>query len=341
MALTQRNGIWHWRKEIDGVKFARSTKTSDEKLAKEIVRRWEHEAVQQVVIQGVRPITLHQGIDLFVQSRKNTAGYESMELHMRNWKKMADKPMLQVREDEVSDHIAAMRKTINHNNMVVRIRYWNAMQNLCAARRLTSGPKIKPWVPEATKLRFLTEAEEQALYSALAVPDQYPGKCARNDACKQDNQDLMVCLLHLGARISEAEKLRWADVDFEHNTIYVRRLKRGNHCLLVMSERLRGVMERRRFADPQGVWVFPAKQSKQTNRQWIHGAIRRAGIDETSGVITSHVFRHTAATWLLRSGADILQVKTFLGHKSLASSLCYLHTIPTEVAHKAAAMFDR
>jgi integrase len=149
-----------------------------------------------------------------------------MELQMRNWKKMADKPMTAVRETEIADHVAVIRKTIDHN-MVVQVRYWNAMQNSCIERRLTSGPKVKPLVPEATKLRFLSEAEENRLYAALAVPDQYSGKNPMNDRFKQDNQDLMVCLLHLGARISEAEKLRWADVDFEQNTVYVRRLKRG------------------------------------------------------------------------------------------------------------------
>jgi hypothetical protein len=34
-----------------------------------------------------------------------------------------------------------------------------------------------------------------------------------------------------------------------------------------MTERHRAVMERRRFADPQGVFVFPLKQREQVNRQ--------------------------------------------------------------------------
>ncbi len=41
MALTERNGIWHWRKIIQGHTFARSTKTGDKKLAEQIAALWE------------------------------------------------------------------------------------------------------------------------------------------------------------------------------------------------------------------------------------------------------------------------------------------------------------
>lgn len=36
MALTERNGIWHWRKIVQGRTFVRSTKTGEKKLAAEI-----------------------------------------------------------------------------------------------------------------------------------------------------------------------------------------------------------------------------------------------------------------------------------------------------------------
>lgn len=43
----------------------------------------------------------------------------------------------------------------------------------------------------------------------------------------QDNKDIFVCLLHLGARIIEVHNLPWSDINYELNTIFVRRLKRG------------------------------------------------------------------------------------------------------------------
>ena len=60
---------------------------------------------------------------------------------------------------------------------------------------------------------------------------------------RQDNQDIFVCLLHLGARITEAHKLPWSDINFELNTIFIRRLKRGNDCLRFITNSLRAVMK--------------------------------------------------------------------------------------------------
>lgn len=51
MALINRNGVWYWRKMVDGVMFNRSTKTEDKKLAETLARKWEHEAVKTVVYE--------------------------------------------------------------------------------------------------------------------------------------------------------------------------------------------------------------------------------------------------------------------------------------------------
>jgi hypothetical protein len=49
MALVMKNGVWHWRKMVDGVMYNRSTKTDNRKLAETMAKKWEHEAVQAVV----------------------------------------------------------------------------------------------------------------------------------------------------------------------------------------------------------------------------------------------------------------------------------------------------
>jgi hypothetical protein len=59
MALTERNGIWLWRKVVQGHTFARSTKTGDKKLAERLAALWTAEAVEAVVRRGTnfRPAT--------------------------------------------------------------------------------------------------------------------------------------------------------------------------------------------------------------------------------------------------------------------------------------------
>jgi integrase len=339
MSLHKRGDVWHWRRMVDGVPLARSCKTGDEQQAKKLAAKWDHEAIQQIRVEGLRPILLHDAIEGFLKDRKGTNGYGSAVNHMKPWRKLPNKLVKEIQLHEVKTLLADQKASKAHNTLCVAVMYWNALMNWCTDKRLTSGPKLPPMKSESTRMRLVSLEEEEALYRATDPDAKYRGKSAGHTAARQDNQDILVCLLHLGARITEVEMLPWTAVDFEANTVYVRRLKRGNPCLLMMTTRLRAVMQRR-FATKTDEWVFSQKATHNTSTQWLDRAIERAGIDETQGKITSHTFRHTAATRLLRAGMDIVEVQKYLGHKNIASTLVYLHAIPSEVAKRAAAVFD-
>jgi len=342
MALINRNGVWYWRKMVDGVMFNRSTKTSDKKQAQALVKKWEHEAVQTVVVERERPVTLHAAIDSFLEARKHKASYPSACLHLGHWKRcLPDVKMKSLLKSEVQA-VATKRLTEGaaQNTISVFITYWNAMINHCVREKMTPGPKLDRVQPKRTRFRVINEQEEAAMLAATSPDAIYPGKTPETDAQRQDNQDVLVCLLHLGARINEAHTLRWSDVDFANNTILVRRLKNGDDTLLMMTKALRTVLERR-YATKVNNWVFPTKYNKPKNSgRWVLSAAKRAGLDFENGKVTSHTFRHSAATRLLRAGMDIRKVQQFLGHKNISSTLVYLHALPGEVAAHAVAVFD-
>jgi integrase len=342
MALHQRKGIWYWRKMIDGVTLNRSTQTADKKLAEKLVKKWEHDAVQTIKYDGERPVTLHEAIDSFLEQRKHMASYPSASLHMRHWKNaLPNEKMKALHKHQVQAVVTKrLAEGAGQNTISVFVTYWNALINHCKANKLTPGPTLDRVQPKRTRFRTINEQEEAAMLAATCPNAKYPGKNPVNDARKQDNQDVLVCLLHLGARISEAHNLRWSDVDFANNTIFVRRLKNGDDTLLMMTKALRVVLERRCAAKSDN-WVFPTKSGDgKANANWVKDVVERAGIDLDAGKVTSHTFRHSAATRLLRAGMDIRKVQHFLGHKSIQSTLVYLHAIPGEVAAQAMSVFD-
>jgi integrase len=343
MALTQRNGIWQWRKMVDGVMINRSTKTADKKLAEQLAKKWEHEAVQAIVYDGERPVTVHEAIKGFLDERKHMKGYGSAVTHMNRWKDaVPNVQMKSLQQHEVQEVVTKrIAEGASTNTVAVFVIYWNALINYCERKKLSPGPKLERVKSQRTRFRVISLEEEAAMLAATCPNAKYPGKNPNTDAMRQDNQDVLVCLLHLGARINEAQNLRWSDISFEHNTIFVKRLKRGDECLLVMTAALRAVMERR-YAARTNNWVFPTKcENPKTNAQWVNTIVARAGISLEAGKITSHTFRHSCATRLLRAGMDITKVQKFLGHKNLNSTLVYLHAMPSEVAQQAAAVFNR
>lgn len=60
----------------------------------------------------------------------------------------------------------------------------------------------------------------------------------------------------------------------------------------------------------------------------VKKAVRLAGITKR---VTPHIFRHTFATNLLLSGYDIRTVQEFLGHKSVNTTMIYLHIIKADI----------
>jgi integrase/recombinase XerD len=82
---------------------------------------------------------------------------------------------------------------------------------------------------------------------------------------------------------------------------------------------------------PAGPHLFPGghrgrKPEAHLSRKAIHRILvkvaRRAGITKT---VSPHTLRHSFATHLLETGADVRTVQMLLGHACLESTASYLH----------------
>jgi site-specific recombinase XerD len=128
-----------------------------------------------------------------------------------------------------------------------------------------------------------------------------------------------------GLRASEAVSLKVADIDSGRMVIRVEQGKGGKDRTVMLSAQLLAILRTYwRLARPQH-WLFPGRdETKPLDVQVLHAACRSAcaaaGLTKR---ITVHTLRHSFATHLLESGADIRIIQVLLGHANLSSTARY------------------
>ena len=133
-------------------------------------------------------------------------------------------------------------------------------------------------------------------------------------------------LLNSGLRISEALALRASDVRILDGTAKsVRVVGKGNKERLVPLPGAFGAVFGFWLKDrPRTEAVFAKADGKpispQAARAYLRGMLEKAGIEKK---ISPHKLRHTYATNLLNTGAELVDIKALLGHESVATTQIY------------------
>lgn len=80
------------------------------------------------------------------------------------------------------------------------------------------------------------------------------------------------------------------------------------------------------------VFLFTSRQGSRMTRQQVYNLFRKAaelaGLGE--GRVNPHILKHSYASHLLRSGADLAYVQVALGHAHISSTVRYTHVTTTE-----------
>jgi site-specific recombinase XerD len=130
-----------------------------------------------------------------------------------------------------------------------------------------------------------------------------------------------------GLRLGELLHLRTADIDSARMVVVVRQGKGGKDRLVPLSARLLDELRCYWRMHRPSPWLFPgAKPGQPLHPAWLQRlfqrTLRQAGIAKRA---TPHTLRHSFATHLLEAGVDIFTVQKLLGHRSLSTTLRYLH----------------
>ena len=142
---------------------------------------------------------------------------------------------------------------------------------------------------------------------------------------------MLMVLYSTGVRRAELVRIKVTDVDSQRMVIHIRHGKGGHDRDVPLSEKLLEALRQYwRWMKPK-TWLFPglAKGGRvdrpmHDKAVWwsVQQAVQRAGLQKR---ITPHTFRHSFATHLLESGADLKTIQVMLGHSKIEDTAIYLH----------------
>lgn len=150
------------------------------------------------------------------------------------------------------------------------------------------------------------------------------------EACPSEGWELVVLLgADAGLRRGEIAHLRWSDVDFNNNQIYVAPDKTVNHRYVPMTETLRKALEKAKKGQ-QTEFVINVGQGKGAHRHskdYLTAYYKQ--ISKKAKVPSFlHKLRHTFASQLVQNGVDLYSVSKLLGHSSIKMTEIYAHLVP-------------
>jgi integrase len=173
--------------------------------------------------------------------------------------------------------------------------------------------KVKQLREDNRRNRYLSLDEESKLFAAFSGERAYL-------------RPILVVALNTGMRRGEILGLKWSEVDFLRDAIYLTKTKTGKAREVPMNDNVRNELLALHGLSSEFEHVFVNAQSgeKLNDFKKAFAAARlEAGIPD----FRFHDCRHTAATRMADAGIDPFTIAEILGHASLQMTRRYTHTL--------------
>lgn len=154
---------------------------------------------------------------------------------------------------------------------------------------------------------------------ALAVLKSYDEE--EFDLVRGRDQALFLVLYGGGLRVSEACQLKWTDVHFARRSLRLNG-KGGKERMAILPQLGIEVLKRLRALSPDPFVFGAAVLNPRTAYEWVRTRGAKAGLMKP---LHPHALRHSFATHLLTSGANLRTLQELLGHESLQATEKYTH----------------
>ena len=153
--------------------------------------------------------------------------------------------------------------------------------------------------------------------------------------CGLYDKALLSTIYDCALRVSEVCSLKWIDISFDRQQVFVYQGKgKKDRCVPISEQQLAMLRYfKKRFPSDDFVFkthgkgVAPQPIKPGYVRIIMKNALIKASLDHS---ITIHTLRHSAASHLLENGESLLDVQKRLGHARLTTTMVYLHVADIE-----------
>jgi integrase/recombinase XerD len=186
-------------------------------------------------------------------------------------------------------------------------------------------PRFKrlPWIPnEAEWSSILTVARREPIRNRTMLALAYDAGLRREELCSLGIRDIDPATRTLRIRAETTKSRRERVVPYSSATGELLNAYLAHRNTL---SRARGTLflseSRRNYAQPLTLWTW----SK---------VIRRLALAADVPQFTTHTLRHLCLTDLARAGWELHLIATFAGHRSLVTTMLYIHVSGRELTEK-------
>jgi integrase len=254
----------------------------------------------------------------YSKANKSSTSYErdmtSLRIHLIPYLK--DKYLFEITPQMIEEYKSERLKkikpaTVNRELSCLKHLYTKAIEWSYVKNNPVS--KVKKLKEPPGRIRYLEPKEINVLLAN----------------CAPHIKSIAICALNTGMRRGEILSLKWSNVDLRNKTIVLKETKNNELRIIPINDHLYETLKSLPQYFKRDYVFFNNKDGDRLKSiRSFEKAVARAGIED----FTFHDLRHTFASHLVMSGADIRTVQQLLGHKDIKMTMRYSHLSPSHLA---------
>lgn len=145
------------------------------------------------------------------------------------------------------------------------------------------------------------------------------------------NQVIILLLMNTGIRRTELTNILIENIDFNNNLIFLNKTKTNKPRNIYFNIELRPALIE--LSKKNKKFLFENQNHDQITADSISSVLKRLGKKINIPDLSTHKFRHSYATYLIKSNVNIREVQELMGHTNLNTTMRYLHNDKKDIAN--------